>query len=154
MRSGSLPFLVDTNLPVYAYDPADGPKQERAILVLRNLEEHGSGAFSAQVLSEFLTTVTRKISVPLTLEQAEREVANFVRSWPIFDITPVIVLEAIAVMQRRRLSYWDALILATAKLNGVPNVLSEDGRDGAVLEGVRIINPLTPSFDLNLLTGS
>lgn len=154
MRSDSPAFLVDTNLPVYAYDPADGQKQERAILVLKTLEEEGTGALSAQVLSEFFTTVTRKMSVPLTLEQAEREVMNFVRSWPVLDVTQSTVLEAIGLMQRRRLSYWDALILATAKVNGVPNVLSEDGRDGAVLEGVRIINPFTPTFDLGLLTGN
>jgi hypothetical protein len=46
------------------------------------------------------------------------------------------VLEAVRGVQRYRLSYWDALIWATAKLNGVPNVLSEDFNTGSQLEAV------------------
>ena len=153
MQSGSIAFLVDTNVVVYAYDPADAVKQARAIAVLQILESRNAGALTVQVLGEFFTTATCKIKSPLTLAEAEERVVNLSRVWPVFDITPVTVLEAIAVMQRRRLSYWDALILATAKLNGVPNVLSEDGRDGAVLEGVRIINPFTPTFDMRLISG-
>ena len=41
--------------------------------------------------------------------------------------------------------------MATAKLNGVANVLSEDFTDGILLEGVRFLNPLTESFDPELL---
>ena len=54
-------------------------------------------------------------------------------------------------LQRHQLSYWDSLILATAKLNGVPNVLSEDFSYGVLLEGVRFLNPFAQTFDLALL---
>jgi len=54
---------------------------------------------------------------------------------------------AVAIAQRRSISYWDALIWATAKLNGVANILSEDFSDGLLLEGVRILNPFNAAFD-------
>jgi predicted nucleic acid-binding protein len=41
---------------------------------------------------------------------------------------------------------WDAQIWATARLNQIPVVLSEDFSDGAVIEGIRIVNPFTVSF--------
>ena len=42
------------------------------------------------------------------------------------------------------LHYYDALIRATARLNQVPVIFSEDFDDGRILKGVRFIN----GFDL------
>jgi predicted nucleic acid-binding protein len=44
------------------------------------------------------------------------------------------------------LSFWDALIWAAAKENGIPVVYTEDFQHGRDIEGVRIINPflITP----------
>jgi predicted nucleic acid-binding protein len=44
------------------------------------------------------------------------------------------------------LSYYDAQIWATARLNQVPVVFSEDFNDGLVLEGVRFVNPFGQDF--------
>jgi predicted nucleic acid-binding protein len=146
MRTGSAAYLVDTNVLVYAYDPSDGVKRERAIAVLERLVAQGTGALSAQVLGEFFVTVTRKVAVPLTLAEAERSVTSYVRSWPVFDLTEVTVLEAVRGAARHGLSYWDALIWAAAKLEGVANVLTEDFQDGALIEGVRFRDPFAAGF--------
>lgn len=61
------------------------------------------------------------------------------------------VLEGCRGASEHSLSIWDALIWATAKLNQVPVILSEDFVDGAFLEGVRFLNPFAPAFDLALL---
>jgi len=45
-----------------------------------------------------------------------------------------------------KLSYYDAQVWATARLNQVPVVFSEDFRDGSILEGVRFVNPFSPKF--------
>jgi predicted nucleic acid-binding protein len=147
MKNGSSAFLVDTNVLVYAYDPRDGDKQKRAITVLERLETNQMGALSAQVLGEFFVVVTRKIPSPLTEAEAERSLTNYVRSWVVYDLTELVVLEAVRGVQRHRLSYWDSLIWATAKLNGVPNVLSEDFSDDVILEGIRFMNPFIETFD-------
>jgi len=39
------------------------------------------------------------------------------------------------------MSFWDAQVWATAKLNQIPVVLSEDFASGCVIEGVQFENP-------------
>jgi predicted nucleic acid-binding protein len=141
-------YLVDTNVLVYSYDPTDAAKRQRAIVVLAQLSLRGNGTLSTQVLGEFFVTVTRKIPTPLTAAQAERSITNYVRSWTIYELTPLVVLEAVRGLQRYSRSYWDSLIWATAKLNGVPNVLSEDFGDGALLDGMRFLNLFAPNFNI------
>jgi len=141
-------LFIDTNVLVYAYDRAEPEKQARALEVLDKLAHAGAGAVSAQVLAEFAFVVTSKLPAPLTLEEAYVRVENFLRIWRIVDLTGMIVLEAIRGAREHRFNYWDAQIWAAARLNQIPLVLSEDFRDGAVVEGVRFVNPFVDGFDL------
>jgi predicted nucleic acid-binding protein len=151
MPNGARAFLVDTNVLVYAYDPGDATKRARAITVVDQLGSQQRGALSAQVLSEFFVTVTRKIEPPLTVEEAGQSVTNYMRSWLVYEITARAVVEAIRGVRQHQLSYWDSLIWATAKLAGVSTVLSEDFSDGQLIEGVRFRNPFGENFDQTLL---
>lgn len=58
------------------------------------------------------------------------------------------MLEAARGFRQHRLSYYDAQIWATARLNQVPTVFTEDFQDGQRLEGVRFVNPLVAGFEL------
>ena len=151
MQNGSSAFFLDTNVLVYAYDPAEANKRRRAITLLDRLGSQQRGAISAQVLGEFFVTVTRKIMPPLTLEEAEQSIINYIRSWTVYDLTKHVVAEAVRGMRQHQLPYWDSLIWATAKRHGVPNVLSEDFSDGRLIEGVRFLNPFATTFDLTIL---
>jgi predicted nucleic acid-binding protein len=133
--------LVDTNVLVYAYDLSEPAKQERAFEVLDHLAETGAGVLSVQVLSEFFTVVTRKIPKPLSVEDAVERVENYLRAWRVLPLTAALVFEALRGVQTHGMSYWDALIWATAKLNQIATILSEDFADGRLLEGVRFSNP-------------
>ncbi|HSK09543.1 MAG TPA: PIN domain-containing protein [Vicinamibacterales bacterium] len=139
--------LVDTNVLVYAHDPADRAKQERALAVLAALADAGAGCFSGQVLAEFYWTVTRGRRPLLTTKEAAEQVDRLCASWPVLDITASVVGEATAGVRDHRLSYWDAQVWAAARLNQVPMILSEDFADGSRLGGVRFLNPLKPGFD-------
>lgn len=44
-------------------------------------------------------------------------------------------------MARHKLSFWDALIVQAARQSGCAQLLSEDMATGAVIAGVRIVNP-------------
>ena len=145
--------FLDTNVLVYAYEVSDPPKQQRAMEVLEILALRGTGAISIQVAAEFLSTVTRKLAAPLTAEQAEREVTHHLRVWKVLDLTGLVVMEAVRGVREHRRNYWDTQIWAVARLNRVPVVLSEDFSDGAILEGVRFVNPFRPSFRLADWTG-
>jgi len=149
--NGSAAFLVDTNVLVYAYDAQAGSKRDRAIALLDTLAARQIGALTPQILSEFFVVVTQKLSPPLTAAEAERSLTNYARSWIIYDLTSLIVLEAVRGHQRHRLAYWDSLVWAAAKIDGVPNVLSEDFSDGSLLEGVKFINPFSSHFDIATL---
>jgi predicted nucleic acid-binding protein len=141
-------IFVDTNVLVYAYDRSERDKQKRAFALLDELAGRGTGLLSTQVLSEFFVTVTRKLTSPLTTQQAETSIKNYLLSWAVVDLTPLIVLEAVRGVRDHRLSYWDALIWSAAKLNQVPLILSEDFGDGTVLEGVRFADPFAETFRL------
>ena len=54
------------------------------------------------------------------------------------------------VYDRHHMSYWDAQIGATAKLNQIPVVLSEDFSDGQSTEGIHFINPFSAKFQLSI----
>jgi predicted nucleic acid-binding protein len=140
--------LVDTNVLVHVYDRSDPAKQKRAFDVVDRLAMSGRGALSAQILSEFFVVVTRKIPDPLPVPHAIRSVENYLRAWPVLAITPNLIYEALRGTEQNKMPYWDALIWATAKLNQISIILSEDFSDGRVLEGVQFVNPFAQNLDV------
>ena len=145
-------YLIDTNVLIYAYDAANPFKRRRAIEVLAALARAGSGALSVQVLSEFYTNITRKPRVPLTSEQARDTSIRLCRSWHVLDLTVRTHLDAIAGVAQHGMSYWDALVWATAKQSGVPNIITEDQTHGRLIESVRYFNPFHLDFKMSLLS--
>jgi len=139
-------ILIDTNLLVYLYDQKQADRQAQSHRVLEQLELTRSGRLSVQALAEFFSVATRKLSPGLTPAEALNQINLFIRVWPVFDLTPMIVMEAGRGVRDHKLSYYDAQIWATARLNQVPIVFSEDFRDGSLLEGVRFVNPFSPDF--------
>lgn len=138
--------LIDTNVLVYAHDRGEHAKQKQSILVLEHLHATGAGRLSAQTLAEFFRATTRGAKPILTFEQAGDQAANLAHSWPVFDVTPHVVLEAARGVRDHRFAYWDSQIWATARLNQIPIVFSEDFTPGQVIEGVRFVNPFAADF--------
>ena len=141
-------FLVDTNVLAYAYDVRDLDRQARAVECLRTLAQTRQGAVSAQVLGEFFWVATRRLDPPLTAAEAERSMTNYARSWVVYPVTIQAVLEAVRAVQRYQFAYWDALIWATAKLNNVLTILTEDQPSAPLIEGVRFADPFVATFDI------
>ena len=141
--------LVDTNILVYAHDSSDPQKQGRAIAVLDGLHSAGRGALSVQSLAEFFVAATRGAPPRLKPAAAARQVERLVASWPVLDLTPAIVLEAGRGVTERKLSYFDAQLWATARLNQIAAIFSEDFASGSTLDGVRFVNPFAPGFSFD-----
>lgn len=148
MAGGLTTWLVDTNVPVYAIDPRHPFKQQRAIEVLDRLDAAGRGIVGVQSLNEFMFVATRRITPPLPVADAGRIVRYLLRHWRVLPLTPEVTIEAIRGVELHRLAWWDALVWAAAHVNGIPAVLSEDFNPGAMLDGVRFVNPFDPTFDL------
>jgi predicted nucleic acid-binding protein len=140
--------LIDTNLLVYVYDAREVERQTRAQRLLDELRALSIGRLSVQALSEFFHVSTRRLSPPLTAAEAFDQVTLLAQVWPVFELTPLIALEAARGVRDHGLPYYDAQMWATARLNQVPILLSEDFQDGRLLEGVRFLNPLTAEFEL------
>ena len=132
--------FVDTNVLLYAHDRDAAEKHERAAAVVRGLWETETGVVSVQVLQEFYVNVTRKIPRPLPPAEA-RAVIRAYRAWRVERPDADTVLHASEIQERNRLSFWDAMIVATAVSSGAATLLSEDLQHGQLIEGVRVENP-------------
>jgi len=144
--------FVDTNVLVYAYDRSKPEKQALAIEVLDQLATSQTGILSTQVLAEFFNAVTRKISTPLSLSQAYDSLSNYLESWPVLEVTGMVVLEAARGVRDHQLNFWDSQIWAIARLNQITMVLSEDFTDGVAIEGVRLVNPFAVDFEISYIS--
>jgi len=142
--------LVDSNVLVYAYDRSEPVKQRTAAMLLHRLFDARSGVLTTQVLSEFFVIVTRKIPAPLDVKTAAERIHNYVLSWPVLEVTPLVVLEATRGAVVHQLHYWDAQLWAAARLNQIDLILTEDLPSGQVLEGVRFMDPFGPGFSPEL----
>jgi predicted nucleic acid-binding protein len=152
MRNASPNFFLDTNILAYVYDAKDVAKRERAGRVVEILGASGDAAISTQVLGELYSSLTRGRGLNIPHEVAEASIQRYLQSWTVFQVAPLHILEAMRGVREHKLSYYDALIWATARLNGVPYILSEDGQDGRNIDGVRTLNPLSLDFDLTSLS--
>ena len=140
--------LVDTNLLLYAHDPSDPVKQRKAVEVLDHLHSTGAGRLSTQTLAEFFVATTRGTTPLLTTARASQQVENLASSWIVFVVTPLVVIEATRGVRTNKFSYSDSQLWATARLNQVPVIFTEDFNIGATIEGVRFINPFAAGFGL------
>jgi predicted nucleic acid-binding protein len=130
--------FFDTNVLVYADDASSPEKQKRSIALFAEHLRGGTAVVSLQVLQEYFAAVTRKLKV--APELAQRKVEIIARSRVVrFDASDVIA--AIELHRLTQVSFWDALIVHAARSAGVAMLYSEDLQNGAVLGGVRIVNP-------------
>lgn len=140
------PILIDTNVLVYAYDRAEHKRQGQAIDVLDQLQATGKGCLSVQCLAEFFQVTARGRSPILKLDEAATQVELLMRAFPVFNLTQMVVLEAVRGVREHQMHYFDSQIWAVARLNQVPTIFSEDFSNGLILEGVRFVNPFIPEF--------
>lgn len=138
----SAKVFFDTNVLVYAYDRGNPAKQSAAQRLIEQNLLAETGCLSAQVLSEFYVTVTRKLPVPLTPAAAAAVVHLFSRM-PVTEIDVTLVHRAMEAQRRHAISYWDALIVAAAERAGCAAILSEDLAAGHAYLGVPVLNPFS-----------
>jgi predicted nucleic acid-binding protein len=133
--------FVDTNILIYAHDLDAGLKRERSIESIRKLWDADAGRLSVQVLQEFYVNVTRKLATPVATSTA-REVVNTYGAWIREATTAETVVRATDIAEMAQISFWDALIVASAEQAGASQIYSEDLNAGQTIAGVLIVNPL------------
>jgi predicted nucleic acid-binding protein len=104
--------FFDTNVLVYADDKAAPAKRRRALELIAEHRRAATGVVSLQVLQEYFVTVTRKLQVDAGT--ARRKVELLAE----FDVVAPEVADILAALDLHRLhgfSFWDALVLQSAK---------------------------------------
>jgi len=136
----SLAFF-DTNILVCTDDASALAKQRRASALFDEHFSAGNAVLSLQVLQEYFSAATRKLDLPTEIAQDRVRIfslANIVR----FAVTDVVL--AIELHRLTKISFWDAMIVHAARIGGAKVLYSEDFQRGAVLGGVRVVNPFLP----------
>lgn len=151
MSSTTAEVFVDANVFVYTYASGEPHRQQRARAVLDWLVAQGRGKISTQVLAETFRVIVTKLRPVRDARSAVDDLEALARTWPILLVTPFIVLEAARGVRDHKLNYWDAQLWATARLNQIPVILTEDFTDGRTIEGVRFLNPFADGFDVAAL---
>lgn len=102
------------------------------------------GRLSAQVLQEFYVNATRKIRQPLA-RAAARDIVRDYALWIERPTTAATIARASEIEELAQLSFWDALIVASAEDQQAAELVSEDLQHGQRIAAVRIRNPFLPS---------
>ena len=126
--------FFDTNVLLYLLS-SDSSKADRAERILSL-----GGAINVQVLNEFAAVALHKLG--MCVEEI-REVLSTVRG--VCTVVP-LGLEVhelgLQLLEKHRLSLYDAMIVAAARLLGCKTLVSEDLQHGQVFEGgLRVLNP-------------
>lgn len=142
-------FTLDTNVLVYAVDVAAGTRRQTALDLLRRATQ-ADCILTLQCLGEFFHTVTRKGKLSLD------EAAAFLNEWravlPVHAADEKTLANAVDLVKRHSVSFWDAMLWTTARQAGCRLLLSEDLQDGQTLGGVTCVNPFAPRNAILLTT--
>jgi predicted nucleic acid-binding protein len=138
--SADLAGFVDSNVLVYAVSDDAPDKQRRAREIVAQGFTDGCFAISTQVMMEVYVNITRKAKVGMPPQEALEYVRAFAE-WPVVQMTPELVLAALGLAQRSRISPWDAAILEAARQAGCKKVISEDLGAGQLYGVIVVENP-------------
>ena len=129
--------FFDTNILVYT--ATSDPKKQQAADCLRR-----GGLASVQVLNEFVNVARRK----LRHDWPQIEFALGLFRDSLDDVVPVtlnIHIGAVSLARDHSLSFYDALIVASAIEAGCDILYSEDMQHGRSFGGLTIVNPFLES---------
>lgn len=133
-------IFVDTNIFVYSRDASEKLKQPHAIKCLEKLWREQTGVISTQVLNEYYVTVTNKLKPGMTQKDAWEDVCALM-AWAPVPIDISVLHQAKLIEEKYCVSWWDAMIIAAAKIGGCKIIYSEDLANGQTVAGVKIVNP-------------
>ena len=130
--------FIDTNILVYAEANDEPAKQRVALDLLKQLFETASGVLSTQVLQEYCNVAIKKLKLPPAHIRAQLDLYE---QFEVVQVTPSIIRTGLDLHQTRSVSFYDAIVLASAQTAGCGVLLSEDMNAGELVGGVRVVNP-------------
>jgi predicted nucleic acid-binding protein len=135
-------IAFDSNVLLYALLEPTTAKGETASDLIERAAV-ANAVIPAQVLGEILAVVRRRR--PALLDLATVTISQFATSFQIAPTDGDVVGRASSLAGRHRLQIWDAVICAAAIKSGATHLVTEDLQDGAMLDGLRFVDPFVSS---------
>ena len=103
-----------------------------------------SYAIALQNISEFYVVVTKKIENPLPTSIARKIVKDIIdfNNWQVISYDEASLITAIDMGIKYKIHYWDSLLCATMKQNGINGIYTENVKDFDKVPWVTAINPM------------
>ncbi len=137
-------LFIDTNILIYALDPAEAEKRQVSADLLRATIRMRTLTLSPQSLNECYRVLTQRRKL-MPIDQA-RAYIRTLAPWAIAPLDAKTTEQAFAIQDETGASWWDSLILTSAVQAQCRLFVSEDLQDGRVVSGMRIANPFNPEF--------
>ena len=133
--------FIDSNVFVYLFDETDERKRQVAQSLVNTALVEGSAQISFQVVQETLNVITRKLKVPVRLEDAHQFLDQVLA--PLWKINPnrVLYQRGLEIQTRYQLGFYDSLIIAASLQAGCKTLFSEDLQHGQQIETLIIQDP-------------
>lgn len=132
--------FIDTNILVYAHDTSAAAKHDMAKSLLQSLWTSRMGCLSIQVLQEFFLAITQKVPKPLPVSGASQIISDLA-VWRVHSPTAEDVLQAVELQSLYQISFWDAMIIQSARQLGCRTLWSEDLNAGQIYYAVQVQKP-------------
>jgi predicted nucleic acid-binding protein len=134
-------LFADSNILIYAMDPSEPEKRDRAAKLLAACSSQGSLVTSPQTLNECYRVLTERRRL------VSSDVArDFIRTFEWTCRAPLdwnTIVKAWQVADHRSYGWWDCLHLASAIRARCAIFISEDLHSGDEIEGMVVVNPFT-----------
>lgn len=130
---------VDTNVLIYAHDPRDPVKQNKAVALIASLTD---GVLLWQVSCEYIAASRKLAAYGLSPQQAYADLRRLRTVWTPALPSMAVLDRAETLMSTGNLSFWDAMIVAACIESSVTHLYSEDfDNSTTAITGINIINP-------------
>jgi predicted nucleic acid-binding protein len=130
--------FLDSNVLVYTDDHGAPAKQAAALALVEAGHDAGTSFVSTQVLEEYFSAATKKLGVAIPVARAKVELFSRLNV-AVIDVDDI--LAAIDLQQLHQLSFWDSLLVQSARRCGCSTLLTEDLQDGRRFGDLVIRNP-------------
>ena len=131
--------LIDTTVLIKAYQTGDrDPDAAKAKDAVEALARRGNGYIAVQNLDEVAALLVKHVA-PASLRGALSDLEHV---FGVLRPGARTLDSALHAVEKHRLGFWDSMIWAVARENGIDEVLTADPPKPPVIDGVRYRNPL------------
>jgi len=135
---GSRSAFIDTNIWVYSIDEGDISRRDAARDLIERTKAASKIVVSTQVLSEFANVVIKSFGKDPVFTKGYIEI---LKSFEVCTVKPQTISDAIDICVLNKLSFFDSLLLSSARQAGCGIFYTEDLNHEQEIAGIKITNP-------------